>query len=111
MPHCHYSDKTLETIAANIAKLMHIDKTSLTPPLPQFNVVNTPMSSGNLILPWNLSSMNVSMNFVWRERLSQPLFSTISKIIVASCRDDIMQRKYFPIYYPDTASHVTHSHD
>jgi hypothetical protein len=36
-------DKTLETIPANITKLLNIDKTkfvSPVPPPPQFNVVN-----------------------------------------------------------------------
>jgi hypothetical protein len=33
-------DKTLETIPANIAKLLNIDKTNFVSPSPQFNVVN-----------------------------------------------------------------------
>jgi hypothetical protein len=33
-------DITLATIAANIAKLMHIDKIKFITPSPQFNVVN-----------------------------------------------------------------------
>jgi hypothetical protein len=111
MPHCHYSDKTLETIAANIAKLMHIDKTSFETSSPPVQCCEHTDEFGELNFTMEFIIRGVSMNFVWRERLSQPLFSTISKIIVASCRDDIMQRKYFPIYYPDTASHVTHSHD
>ena len=33
-------DKTLETIPANITKLLNIDKTNFVSPSPQFNVVN-----------------------------------------------------------------------
>jgi hypothetical protein len=33
-------DKTLETIPANITKLLNIDKTNFVSPAPQFNVVN-----------------------------------------------------------------------
>jgi hypothetical protein len=44
-------DKTLDTIPANITKLLNIDKTNLSPPPPQFNVVNNAETTfGNI--PW-----------------------------------------------------------
>jgi hypothetical protein len=42
-------DKTLETIPANITKLLNIDKTNFVSPSPQFNVVNNAETSfGNI---------------------------------------------------------------
>jgi hypothetical protein len=52
-------DKTLQTIQANITKLLNIDKTNFVSPSPQFNVVNNAETTfGNI--PWHKHRIKIS---------------------------------------------------
>jgi hypothetical protein len=53
-------DKTLETIPANITKLLNIHKTNFVSPSPQFDVVNNTETTFGIIY------LNISSTLSWR---------------------------------------------
>jgi hypothetical protein len=86
---CHYSDKTLETIAANIAKLMHIDKTSFETSSPPVQCCEHTDEFGEL---------NFTMEFIINECINEFCMEgkVVSTIVLNHFQDNscIMQRRH-----------------
>ena len=62
--------KTIETIRANITKLLNIDKTNFVSPLPQFNVVNNSETSfGNI--PWHRLNIELGERGLEKDNIIQ----------------------------------------